>query len=114
MKEIVNIRLYNGKLVEIMGNKHTLKLQSGEEIKVVTDKRQKFWYVTHCESGLNLVPLQYYNGERVVEMGDCYLMPTTERDALEIVRFTLDGMYNLHGKKLSDIWEERKKQLKIK
>ena len=113
MKQEIKIRMENGKDRIIKGNKRTITFLSGETINVITDKRaDKMWYVTHCASGLNIVPPRYYVYPRIVFFGDCDLDPTTEKNAIEIVRFTFDGYYKLYGKRFCDIWQEREKQLK--
>lgn len=117
MKIEIKARTKDNSEMIIKGNRHRLKLNSGEIINVITDKRTDdvlgpMWFVSHIESGLNIIPPQYYCYPRLVFFGDCDLDPTTERNALIICKFVFDGYYKNYGKTFKQIFEERERKLK--
>lgn len=91
MKTTICIKRENSETGEryseyIIGNKHKLKLITGEVLNVVTDKRQEYWFVTDVETGLLLVPRLYYGFINYDPQHDVY----KERNALETAKFCIN------------------------
>ena len=72
---------------KIIGNKHKIKLITGEVINVVTDKRYAHWFVTDVKSGLCIVPPSYYGLLCFDDEHDVF----TEKNALETTKFCVDN-----------------------
>lgn len=118
MKTKIEIRTKDGSKKKIKGFKTQLKLKSGEIINVVVDKRKdkyygNMWFVTHIESGLLIVPPQYYCFPRlIVDLDELDLDPDTKDNALEIAKYNLDRIYAKRGKTFTEIWNERERLIK--
>lgn len=91
----------------IIGNRHKIKLCTGEVINVVTDKRGNQWFVSEVETGLLLVPSAYYGFICYDPKHDVY----KEKNALETVKYCFDQ--HLQSKKISfkEMKEKRIKQI---
>ena len=117
-KVTINARTKDNSAMVIEGNRHKIKLESGEVIDVVTDRREvhpvfgRQWFVTHIDSGLNIVPPRYYCYPHIIWDYDIDLDPTTERNALKIAKHTFNTIYRTQNKTFAQILEEREKQLK--
>lgn len=72
---------------KIVGNRHKIKLITGEVINVVTDKRDAHWFVTDVESGFCMVPPSYYGLLCFDDEHDVF----TEKKALETTKFCVDN-----------------------
>lgn len=72
---------------KIVGNRHKIKLITGEVINVVTDKRDAHWFVTDVESGFCMVPPSYYGLLCFDYEHDVF----TEKKALETTKFCVDN-----------------------
>lgn len=121
MKIEINARTNDNSVMIIRGNRHKIKLDSGEVINVVTDKRTDdvlgpMWFVSHIESGLNIIPPRYYVYPRFIFrlIDDCDLEPITERNALKIAKYVWDSIFKNEGKTFEEVWQERENNLKNK
>lgn len=91
----------------IIGNRHKIKLCTGEIINVLTDKRDKQWFVTEVETGLNLVPDSYYGFLCYDTEHDIY----KEKNALETAKYCLNLIIQFKKKSFKEILENRIKHL---
>lgn len=71
---------------KLVGNRHKIRLITGEVINVVTDKRDAHWFVTDVESGFCMVPPSYYGLLCFDDEHDVF----TEKKALETTKFCVD------------------------
>jgi hypothetical protein len=118
MKTEIQARTKDNSTMIICGNRHKLKLKSGEVINVITDKRDDdvlgpMWFVTHVESGLNIIPPKYYQYPRFIvrKEDDCDLDPITERNALKIAQYVWDTIYETQNKTFEQVWKNREENL---
>ena len=117
-KVTINARTKDNSAMVIEGNRHKIKLDSGEVINVVTDRREvhpvfgRQWFVTHIDSGLWIIPKRYYCFPRIVWSHDCDLDPTTEKNALKIAKHTFDTIYRTQNRTFAQVLADREKELK--
>lgn len=123
MKTEINARTDDDSIMIIRGNGHKLKLNSGEVINVVTDKRcdgltsglnGQLWYVSHIDSGLSIIPIRYYCYPRIIWNDDIDLDPTTEKNALKIAKYELDKIFEAKHQTFSELLKRREKELEEK
>lgn len=76
---------------KLIGNRHKIKLITGEVINVVTDKRYAHWFVTDVESGFCIVPPSYYGLLCLDDEHDVF----TEKKALETATFAINNFLKL-------------------
>lgn len=114
-KVTINARTKDNSAMVIEGNRHKIKLESGEVIDVITDKRDIHpeggpqWFVTHIDSGFNIVPPRYYYYPHIIWDNDIDLEPTTEKNALEIAEHTFNTIYRTQNKTFAQILADREK-----
>lgn len=88
------------------GYKRIIKLDSGEEIPVATERQdEEFWNVTDIESGLLIVCGADYYNPCIFEIPN-----KTEKDALEFAKAKIEKY--LKGSKFDTFAEMRKERLK--
>jgi hypothetical protein len=102
VKTEIEIKCENNKTCTIIGNRHKIKLITGEVIKVATDKRHDYWFVTDIESGLAIVSPSYYGLLCFDDEHDVF----TENNALDTAKFCVDA--HLKSKNIS--FEEWRKE----
>ena len=88
------------------GYKRIIKLDSGEEIAVATERQDEtFWNVTDIESGLLIVSGADYYNPCIFEIPN-----KTEKDALEFAKERIEQFLKIN--KCSTFAEMRKERLK--
>ncbi|MGN0961301.1 MAG: hypothetical protein ACI4PF_03790 [Christensenellales bacterium] len=93
----------------IIGNKHTLKLCTGEKLKVVAHKEDgyNYWHITDIETGLNMVPEHYYGFIDYDDKHNAF----TEKNALETAKYSIDKHLNKKKITFSEMREKRLKEV---
>lgn len=102
MKTEIEIKCVNNQTDTIIGNRHKIKLITGEVVKVATDKRHDCWFVTDIESGLSIVSSSYYGLLCFDDEHDVF----TEKNALDTAKFCVDA----HLKSKNITFEEWRKE----
>lgn len=105
MENALGERIYK----EIIGNKRKIKLNNGEIISVMTDKRKDMWFVTDVISGILLIPQSYYGLIVYDEKHNVF----TENNALETAKHFLDN--EIENKKMGfyEMLENRCEELNL-